>query len=102
MSICASSATVLATNQTHLMIYRIDFNPAGTETVQGWVDPANVSSQSAMGTAAVSYTANLIGSTFTSDVEVALRGTTSADYVSIDKIRISFGNATLSEVMNGP
>jgi len=99
----ALSTNVYATAKTHLIVYRIDFNPSGNETIQGWADPADVSSQSAMGTANVSYTGNILGSTLTSDVEVGLRGTASTDYVSIDNIRISYGaGAGLGEVMNGP
>lgn len=102
-NIVAQSSTTFAAGQTHLIVFRIDLKTSGNDTILEWVDPSSVSSQSAMGTPAVSYTADLLGSTLTKNVRIALRGTTSADYVSIDKIRISYGSgASLSEVMSQP
>lgn len=49
-----SSPIAMGIGQTHLLIGRIDWNASGNETVTLWVDPGNVTSEGAAGSAYLS------------------------------------------------
>ena len=52
---------------------------------------------------ALLHQSNLLGSTLADDVEISLRGTVSTDYVSMDRVRLSYGgSASLAQVAGGP
>ena len=102
-TIVTTAPNTAATGTTHLLIFEINFVAGGNDTIQGWLDPTNVTSVSALGTPTVAYTGNLLGSTLADDVEISLRGTVSTDYVSMDRVRLSYGgSASLAQVAGGP
>jgi hypothetical protein len=102
-TIVAQSSGTFAAKTTHLIIFRMDLNTSGNDTITGWIDPVNVSSQGNLGTPAFTYSADILGTSVLNNVRIGLRGNAGGDYISMDAIRISYGPAaSLSEVITGP
>jgi hypothetical protein len=101
-TIVAQSSSTLAPYQTHLLIFRMDLNVSGNDTIKGWMDPIDVSSEAGLGTPAFTYSADSLGTSLANSVRIALRGNASGDYISMDAVRISYGSsAGLAEVVTG-